>query len=488
MQRLCDAPSVLNQYPLLTAREIASLVTSGEVRASEVLEAALLAIAKANPHLNAVTDLCSDGAAAQITQGLPDGPLAGVPVLLKELGCPAIGTRSTFGSELFAQSTPWSHDCAFVKLLKAAGAIVLGRTNTCEFGISLVTEPRFRGPTRNPHAPALSAGGSSGGSAAAVAAGMVPLAHGTDGCGSLRVPASHCGLFGLKPSRGRISYAPDFGESWAGMSVNGAITRTVYDSALLLDMVGIPVAGDPYRVPCPAMPFREAIEAPPDRLLIGILAADEDVDVDIECRNAVERAATLCASLGHEVTLLHFSLNLAQAAPHLMVIWSVQLWTLLEQRYGQLSCVPDGRGIEPLSWALACEGRRVSGAVYLEAVRYIHHFARRFSRLFEHCDVLLSPVAARSPWPLGFLEADDPHEHMRNLFALCPYTVPYNMTGGPAMSVPLHRSAEHRLPVGVQFGAEPGQELRLLQLAAQLEAAAPWAPSIRVGLEHWQMS
>lgn len=477
------------EYAKLGAADIAKLVTAGQVSATEVLDCALTAINKANPRLNAVVAIEAKAAAAQIERGLPRGPLHGVPVLLKDLGCPAAGTRTTFGSELFADAPLWEHDCAYVDRLKKAGAVIVGRTNSCEFGISLITEPRWHGPTHNPHQVGLSPGGSSGGSAAAVASGMVPIAHATDGCGSIRVPASHCGLFGLKPSRGRISFFPDAGESWGGMSMQGALSRTVQDAALLLDVTAVAYPGDPYFMAPPARPFRELAWQAPGPLRIGMPLLDANQDLDSECLTALHTAASVCRELGHEVEPISLTFDPTQAFEHFTTIWSAQLWTQLQARYGQLGRVPDGHAIEPVSWALACQARDRSAADYLAAVRFLHAFGRRFVDMFGDCDVVLSPVTSRPAWPLGALrtEGDDVGAYLADLFRLCPFTVAYNMAGCPAMSVPLHSTAQG-IPVGAQFGARMGEEAVLLQLATQLERAVPWLARTGSCVERWQAS
>jgi Asp-tRNA(Asn)/Glu-tRNA(Gln) amidotransferase A subunit family amidase len=465
---------IFKEYPYLSAHEIASHVRAGEVAPAEVLEAALAAIARADSRLNAVVELYTDEAHDQIAQGLSRGPLCGVPLLLKDLGTPARGTRSTFGSALFAQAPLWRHDCAFVEQVRRAGAIVLGRTNSAEFGISLVTEPAFRGATGNPHGKGLSPGGSSGGSAAAVASGMVPVAHAMDGCGSIRVPAGQCGLVGLKPSRGRISFAPDFGESWAGMSVNGALTRSVHDAALMLDVVGVAYPGDPYVAPPPARPFRELLTSASRTLRIGLAKSSDETAIHPVSREAVDAAANLCRALGHEIETCPVELDVAELLPHIAIIWSVQLWSLIEPRYRELGQEPDGHGMEPISWQLAAKARSFSGNEFLAAVRYLHSFSRRYAVACDACDVILSPVSAQPTWEIGRLRTDDCDldTYMERLFRAFPFTLSHNVTGRPAIAVPLHWN--EGVPVGVQFSAKLGEEGTLLQLAAQLEQLAPW--------------
>jgi amidase len=472
----------MRDYALHDATAIAEQVTRGDVAPGEVLDACLAAIEARNPALNAVIEIAADAAREQVRAGLPGGPLHGVPILLKDLGSPCRGTRTTAGSALFADVPLWTYDNVFVARLKAAGAVIVGRTNSCEFGISLITEPAAYGPTQNPHRAGCSPGGSSGGSAAAVASGMVPLAHATDGCGSIRVPAAHCGIFGLKPSRGRVSFAPDAGESWAGMSNLGGLTRTVRDTALLLDVVSGAHPGDPYAIAPPARPYRDELALPLGRLRIALMtAAPQGAPVDPRCAAAANDAAELCRSLGHEVVPLDVAFDVDEAIGHMTAIWSAQLWTLVTARYAALGLPPDGRFMEPVSWALAQTARRLTAHDYACAVQFLHRTGRDFARALAGVDVLLTPVTATVGVPLGALrtDGDDVAAYMRQLFALNPFTAQFNLTGAPAMSVPLGWTADG-LPIGCQFAAAPGDEALLLRLAGELEAARPWlgrAPS-----------
>ncbi len=466
----------LTDYRDHDAVGLAQRIASGAVSSSEVLAAALRVLDEVNPQLNAVVEVAREAAGSQLARGLPSGPLHGVPILLKDLGCPAVGTRSTYGSALFAGCEPWTHDCRYVAKLKAAGAIIIGRTNTCEFGISLITEPHAYGATQNPYVRGVSAGGSSGGSAAAVAAQIVPIAHATDGCGSIRVPASNCGVFGLKPSRGRVSFAPDMGESWCGMSSMGAVTRTVRDMALLLDVVSGYEPGDPHSQWLLPRPFSDELALPPRRLRIGvILDAPNGVAVHPDIRLAVEHAARFCESRGHHVEPARLSVDLDEAIGHLTVVWAAQLWSLIALRYRELRLQPDGSRIEPLSWALASSARGHSATDHLAAIRFMHRVGREVAVATRGFDVLLTPVTADIAHKLGTLRTDRGNlpEYMRQLFELFPFTVAFNMSGWPAMSIPIMRSSAG-VPVGVQFAAPLGEEALLLRLARQIEAERPW--------------
>ncbi len=463
-------------YRRLDVSEIAELTSTEQVSAVEVLDAALSVIAEENPKHNAVVAIYEDLGRRQIKAGLPKGGLCGVPVLLKDLSTPWAETRTTFGSELFRDAAPWQTDCALVRRLKNAGAVVLGRSNSAEFGLALWTEPQAYGPTRNPKAPQRSAGGSSGGAAAAVASRMTPLALGTDGCGSLRVPASHCGLFALKPSRGRISYAPDAGESWAGMSVHGAITRSVRSTAAFLDAACGPEPGDPCNAPQMATSFVKAASLPPPTLRVGILDHNphESGRIDPECAQAVHAAASLCAKLGHRVEIRRASLDVETLVPHLTVLWGTQLWLLVESEYRARHLVADGTGMESLSWELAQAGRSFTSHEHLSAIRHLHLAARHFAREVQELDVLLTPVAAAPPESLGSHRNDRTVAgRIKQLLLDFPFTIWANIAGAPAISAPLWCSRDG-LPIGVQAIASPGNDGMLISLAAQWEASSFW--------------
>jgi Asp-tRNA(Asn)/Glu-tRNA(Gln) amidotransferase A subunit family amidase len=463
-------------YRRLEVADIAELTRKGLVSGGDILDAALEVLAAENPKYNAVISVYADLAHRQVEAGLPNGPLCGVPVILKDLSTAWAETRTTFGSALFRAVTPWQADCALVRRLKDAGAVILGRSNCAEFGLGLWTEPEAYGPTRNPRAPQRSAGGSSGGAAAAVASGMTPLALGTDGCGSLRVPASHCGVFALKPSRGRISFAPEAGESWAGMTSHGALTRCVRSTALFLDAACGPEPGDPYIAAPSATSFVNAAASPPRKLHIGILdhGPHSACQVDPDCAQAVHAAASLCSHHGHEVEVRHATLDVEALIPHLAVLWGTQLWLLVEPQYRETGRAADGSGMEISSWQLARAGRSFAADDHLGAIRYLHQAARQFARDMHGLDVLLTPVAASPAEKLGSHRNDvTAEEHIRHLLRDFPFTIWANMAGAPAMSAPLWRTREG-LPVGVQAIASPGNDALLISLAAQWEASSAW--------------
>ena len=415
-------------------------------------------------------------ARATARRPLADGPFGGVPFLLKDLLASYGGARMTAGAgALRAYVSP--HDSELVRRYKAAGLIILGKTNTPEFGIPPTTEPVAYGATRNPWNPERTPGGSSGGSAAAVASRMVAMAHGNDGGGSIRIPASCCGLFGLKPTRGRNPLGPDFGDLMSGLVVEHALTRSVRDSATLLDATAGPDVGDPYCAPPPARAFRAEVGADPGRLRIAFTdRASTGTPVDAECVRAVRDAAALCTELGHDVeegaptfddvafTRAFITLYTASAAKSIADI---------ERHSGQTV----GRELfEPITWALHEMGAQVGASAYLTAVEDLQRIARDVACFFTRVDVWLTPVLAEPPFPLGTLDATW-EEPLRGFFRageLCPFTPICNATGQPAMSVPLHWTADG-LPVGSHFVARLGDEATLFRLAAQLEAARPWA-------------
>ncbi|MDP3736433.1 MAG: amidase [Hyphomonadaceae bacterium] len=453
-----------SDYCTLGAAALAALIRSGEVRPADVFDAAAGVLTERNPAINAVI-------ATYDCEMRTEGPLAGVPLLLKDLGAPCAGTRTTFGSALFADAPLWSHDCVAVQRLRQAGAAIIGRSNSGEFGITLTTEPAHYGATHNPWRRSHSAGGSSGGSAAAVAAHIVPLAHGTDGCGSLRVPASHCGLFSMKPSRALVPFAPDMGESWAGMSSMGALARTVEDFAIFLDVTAGPSPGDPYFAAPLAGGLAAGFREPPGRLRVGVVfEAPSGFAVHGECLKAVDEAASVMRSMGHEVEPARLPFDYGEAIGHLTRIWAAQLWALTERRYRALGLEPDGSGMEPLAWLLARSAMRDTAADYWAAVQFLHQTCRTFVEKLSRFDVLLSPVAANPPEPHGWAAAypGDFAAYAWEMFRRFPFTVPFNVTGRPAMSVPLHVTADG-LPVGVQIAGRMGDDLMLLRLAFQFE-------------------
>jgi amidase len=457
-----------DEYRSHDAVGLAGLVAKGEVTADELLDAALARMAQVNPQINAVTLDMSDRARGAKGKG----PLAGVPYLLKDLGAAYEGVATTYGSRLFADVQAKA-DSAIVRQYKAAGLNVFGKTNTPEFGIWPVTEPALLGPCRNPWDLERSPGGSSGGAAAAVAAGIVPAAHASDGGGSIRIPASCCGLFGMKPSRGRVSFSPN-GEGWAGASIQHAVTRSVRDSAALLDATCAPQTGDPYFLAPPERPFVEEVGRDPGRLRIAFTdkALTAGHTLHPECAVAVHETARLCESLGHHVeeATLPGDHSAMQAAARTVLWASVAANVDAEvERRGR----PLGDGeIEPATREIYDRGKETHAADYVRAVQAIHAYGRAAASLFERYDVLLLSTLGRPAIKIGSL-FEDPKQTVRRLFAYMPNTQAFNNSGQPAMTVPLAWS-HAGLPIGLQFAARMGEEAMLFRLAGQLETARPW--------------
>ena len=451
---------------------LAGLVAKGEVSAGELLDAAVARMAAVNPQINAVTMDLADRARREIADVKPQGPLGGVPYLLKDLGATLAGAVTTGGSRLFKDSVAVA-DSAFTASCKQAGLVIFGKTNTPEFGLMPVTEPELLGPCRNPWDLGRTPGGSSGGAASAVAAGILPAAHATDGGGSIRTPASACGLFGMKPSRGRVSFSP-LGEGWGGASTPHAVTRSVRDSAVLLDTVCRPQPGDPYYLDAPATPFADEVGRPPGKLRIAFTTqALASAGLDPECAQAVHAAAKLCASLGHsvdEVTQLPGDLAAMQAGAGDVIAASIAA-SLETEGLRRGRPVAEGE-VEALTWAMARRGERVTGSTYVRGLAAIHAYGRAMAGLFADYDVLLMSTLGSPAIPIGWL-TEDPNLYVERLFAFMPNTQAFNNSGQPAMSVPLAWS-KAGLPIGLQFVGGMAQEAMLFRLAAQLETASPW--------------
>ena len=455
---------------------LAELVRGRHVSPSELLDAAVSQVEARNPELNAVVTKLYDHARFAIAAGLPDGPFTGVPYLLKDLGAHVSGAVTSFGTTLFKDFVV-DHDSEITARLRRAGLVIFGKTNTPEMGLAASTEPRLFGPTRNPWKPSHSSGGSSGGSAAAVAAGMVPMAHATDGGGSIRIPASCCGLFGLKPTRARNPMGPDAGEGWGGASVGHAVTRTVRDSAALLDATSGPDIGDPYWAPPPARPFLEEVGRDPGRLRIAITTRPwNGQPVDAECAEAAVAAARLCERLGHHVDEATPDVDARALGDATLVIISANIRATLEARAAALGRELKPGDVERLTWARAVDGHTARAADYARSIGVVHRIGRVVARFFTRYDILLSPTMCQPPFPLGVLDlmTGDVERYTKAILGSIGFTSLFNSSGNPAMSVPLAWS-KSGLPIGVQFAAPFGDEAMLFRLGAQLERAQPWS-------------
>lgn len=458
----------------------ADAVRRGDAKPIELVDAAIARIEELNPTLNAVIHQHFDRARDEASGNLPDGPFRGVPFLLKDLaagnraGDPIhSGTRFLKDVDFRAKTTSY-----IVERFLAAGLVVVGRSNVPELGAWSITEPDAYGPTRNPWNADHAAGGSSGGAAAATAAGLVPFAHASDGGGSIRNPASQCGLVGLKPSRGRVSLGPDSAEPWAGMTFEFAVTRSVRDTATLLDCVQGPMPGDPYAAPSPARPYSQEVGADPGVLRIGFVERQPDSEpLHPECEAAVRTATKCLAALGHRVEAgAPAPLETDALLPHVLnVISSSQardverFEALLERSLG-----PDDFDAD--NWRITEIGRAVTATQYIAATDAYNVFRREMLHWWsDGFDLLVTPTITRPSPRVGEIvpSADKPLDAFMRSGALLPFCVPFNVTGQPAISLPLHMSAEE-LPIGVQLVAAAGREDVLIRVAAQLEAEVEW--------------
>ncbi len=469
----------LGEFAFMDATAQAELVRKGEVEAVELVDWAIHRIEQLNPALNAVITPMFEKAHQAALGPIPKGPFRGVPFLLKDLIASWEGVRMTSGSRFLSFYVP-AQDSELVTRLKEAGLVILGKTNTPEFGIVPTTEPDLFGATRNPWDLDRMPGGSSGGSAAAVASGMVPMAHGNDGGGSIRIPASCCGLFGLKPTRARNPLGPEWGDVIGGLVCEHALTRSVRDSAALLDATCGPELGDPYWAPAQQRPFTKEIGTHPGRLRIGFVTlSPTEVEVQPDCLEAIQDAAKLCESLGHElheITLMVDPIEITQA---FITVWAAGVAWNVDMAALQTGNDPTPDKFETLTWALAEVARQQSSAQYLAAVTTLQRIGRDLTLQMQPYDVVLTPTLPQPPAELGTF-ASPPENPLQGLLRsadFVPFTVVCNITGTPAMSVPLFWNAAG-LPIGSHFIGRFGDEATLFQFAAQLEEARPWADKI----------
>lgn len=452
---------------------LAEAVRRGDVSPAEVLEATAVRLHERNPALDAVIEDRLDAARAEVAAGLPDGPLRGVPFLVKALGASIAGCTTTNGSALWRDDVATA-DSELVRRYRAAGLVLIGLTNAPELGKNPSTEPLLHGPTRNPRRLGHSAGGSSGGSAAAVAAGIVTAAHGNDGGGSIRIPASMNGLVGLKPSRGRVSAAPALSLFSYPVSVNHAICRTMRDSALLLDCTGGPQSGDPFVIAPPTRPYVAELGVDPGRLRVAVsTTTPSGASVHPDCAAVVARTAALLRSLGHVVVEAAPPwpvADLAQVSRH--VVGAATL-VQIEDRLAALGRSLADDDLEPFTRALNDAATHTTATDLVRALQALERAARALGPFFEDHDVLVTPTIAEPVPPLGLLDTRDPAAMFTLAGRYSTLTSPFNMTGQPALSLPLGVDATG-LPIGVQFVCRFGAEDLLIRLGSQIEAAAPW--------------
>jgi amidase len=470
-----------DELAALDAIAQAALVRRGEAKPLELVDAAIARIEKLNPQLNAVITPLFDKAREQVRGGsIGDGPFRGVPFLLKDLDVYSTGDPYHGGSRFLRRvGYVADHDSYFVAKLRAAGFVIVGKTNTPELGLGVTTEPLAYGASRNPWNTEHSTGGSSGGSAAAVASRMVAAAHASDGGGSIRIPASECGLVGLKPSRGRVSLGPDYGEYWHGLVISHVVTHSVRDSAAILDVVAGGMPGDPYVAPPPARPFVDEASTAPGRLRVGVMTeiAGGLTPLHPDCAAAARQAGALLESLGHDVEAAYpAAFGEQEALSHFMTV--LVSWTAAALQHWRESSGSEveRNDVEPTTWEFAQIGRSVGAAQYIAAIEGLHAYTRRMASWWASgYDLLVTPTLGEPPPRLGEMRApDDNPLGTERALGLIPFTWPFNVTGQPALSLPLHWN-EAGLPIGVQLVGAYGREDLLLRVAAQLEQAKPWA-------------
>jgi len=492
--------SGFSDYDKYDGLGLAELVRKKEVKPSELVEEAISRIERLNPQVNAVIYKMYELARKAADRDLPDGSFKGVPFLMKDLLMAYAGVPLTGGSRFLKDFIP-DHDSELVKRFRATGIIVVGKTNTPEFGLVPVTEPELFGPTNNPWDVTRTPGGSSGGSAAAVAARMVPLAHGSDGGGSIRHPASCCSVFGLKPTRGRNPIGPDVGEAWRGLVCDHVLTRSVRDSAAMLDATAGPDIGALYYATSPSRPFLDEVGVDPGKLRIAFTSEPFlGHIVDRDCVKGLEATAKLCDDLGHEVVEAAPQIDGKAFAKAFLTIVCVETRATIEESEVLLSRKASFKDFEPSTWVIGLLGRQCRAPEFSRSINLVQLTARQIGEFFKKYDVMLTPTLAMPPVVTGALQPkgsqlvamkllgrlnagglintlsgiDVLAEHV---FEFMPYTPIFNVTGQPAMSVPLHWN-DDGLPIGMQFVGRYGDEATLFRLASQLEKARPWSDRI----------
>jgi len=465
----------MDDYAEYDGLGLAELVAEKQVTPAELVEAAIERAERLNPTLNAIVYKGYEDARRWARGELPDGPFRGVPFLIKDLGMPVAGWPRTSGSK-FARDVVDTDDGGLTRRYRAAGVVPIGKSNTPEYGITGTTESALLGPCRNPWNPDHIAGGSSGGSASAVAAGIVPLAHASDGLGSIRIPAACCGLVGLKVTRDRNPNMPDGYDYALGNVVDHVVTRTVRDSAAMLDATGYPEPGSPYPPPPKARPYIEEVRASPGRLRIAwSCETPSGRPIEPEIQAALERTAALLKGLGHEVIERGLGIDYrglyASRGPAAAANFAAGMARLIET----VGREPEDDELEPLTWASLKAGRRQTGADVMRSLQETRMLNRRTLAAFEEIDVYLSPVLGTPVPQIGFIDPVrlEPREVNRRQGRAFPFTPPFNFSGQPSMSLPLEQDASG-LPIGLMFTAKYADEATLFRLAAQLEKEAPW--------------
>ncbi len=465
-----------DEYTRFDATDLARLISEGQVSPGEVLEWAIARCEAVNPRLNAVVIKNFDRARRAASQPLPKGPLRGIPFLLKDLFVELEGTVTTHGSRFFANHAA-KGTSTLITRYEAAGLVIFGKTASPEFGSNSSTESLLWGDTHNPWDLTRSSGGSSGGSAVAVATGIVPVAHASDGGGSIRIPASCCGIFGLKPSRGRTPLGPAAFDKAAGLGVNHVVSRSVRDSALLLDVSHGPAFGDPYIAPPPARRYVEEVGRDPGPLRIGLQRKSAlPVETHPDCLRALEETARLCESLGHEIDEIEPPPLPGEGLWRSFgVLRGTSIAMAVARRERELARKVTADDLEPNNWHAYQESLRYSAIDHETERQYIYSLAREIVLHQDSFDAVLSPTLAAPPPKLGVLNPNSPSEAFANAaMSMAGFTIAYNVSGQPAITVPLHWN-EEGIPIGTMFAGRPGAEGTLLRLAGQLEQARPWA-------------
>jgi amidase len=460
----------------MDATALAGLVRDKKASPEELVDEAIARAKKLNPTLNAIITPLYDEARAAAKAPLPEGPFRGVPFLVKDILAAVAGVRMTSGSA-FTRDLVAPFDSELVARYRKAGLVFIGKTNTPEFGFVPTTEPVAFGKCKNPWDVSRTTGGSSGGSASAVAAGIVPFAHANDGGGSIRIPAACCGLFGLKPTRGRITLAPMLGDVMGGLVCEHAVTRTVRDSAALLDATQGAAPGDPYFAAPPSRPYAEEVNAAPGKLRLAF-TKDTVIGTPVheDCARALEDVKKLCAELGHEVADATPAFESAMLMPAFMALWTAGAAATVDGFAMMVGRDPKPEELEPLSAFLAEAGRSTPAGKYLMAVSYLQRVSRQIAHFMLQYDAIVTPTLGEPPVPLGTFDPPpgDPMAAFTRVAQFAPFTAMCNVTGQPAMSVPLAWNAQN-LPIGIQFIGRYGDEATLFRLAGQLERARPWA-------------
>jgi amidase len=468
--------SGFKDYDDYDALGLAQLVSNKDVRPDELLDEAIRRVETTDSQVNALTQHHYDLAKAAIDEGLPEGPFRGVPFLLKDLGVGLKGTITSAACKLTKDSVA-DHDSTLVERYKRAGLVIFGKTNTPEFGLTATTEPDLFGPSHNPWSLEHSTGGSSGGAAAAVAAGYVPVAHASDGGGSIRIPAACCGVFGMKPSRARTPSGPDIGEGWAGLSLAHCVSRTVRDSAALLDASHGAAPGDPYAAPHFGGSFLEEMGRSPGRLRIAVQTKpNSDTVVHPDCLAAVAKTAKLLEDMGHIVEEAEPDLAPGAIGDALRFASSVGTAANLDAHAERLGRPITEEDVEWVTWRTYQRAKDVLASDYARSIQLIHQVTRKCGFFFEDYDLHLAPTLGTPPRRLGELDTmnKDTKPYATLIGSYSPFTAMFNITGQPSTSIPMHWNDEG-LPIGVMLTGRFGDEATLFQASRQLEEANPWA-------------